>query len=126
MGFCCCIQGQAASGILHPLALLNQQLFGKETRIFFFYPKLGIYSSFPMVWVVRVHFLRLLSENSTSHLLLQQSLVEHLFQSSPQECFISHGVVGWLTQEGAVLYLGASHSPEWGNLISSILKYCLI
>lgn len=65
-----------------------------------------------MGWVVTVHLLRLLSENSTSHPSLQQCLVEHFFQSSWQKGFISQGLVGWLTQEGDVLYSGGSHFPE--------------
>lgn len=48
----CCTQGQAASGILHPLVPLNQQLFGKETGILLFtqnfiaHPRWGGWSQF--------------------------------------------------------------------------------
>lgn len=120
----CCAQGQDASGTLHLLALINQQLFGKGLE-FSYLPKTWYLQLFPHG--VGGHSSLPVAAQREQHLPPAVEVVSAgASLPGPTAAAFHCMCCGGLAQTKVMCCAPAvPHSPEWGNLITDSFKYCL-
>lgn len=112
----CSTKRQVASGALNTLALINQQVFGKEAGVFLLTPNLALRAIYP--WCGRSQFAACYcSVRMDATTPRCQSACWNIF---PRLISIFHfGLVAWAgSGKDAVC------CPEWGNLLPNSFKHC--